>query len=266
MDKGARKISSEETYSITNLNSEEMLVFPKAFKFNLKTADDPIDYNALEKMNEDEQKTYFAKREEYLKPVKFEINTLAKEFCSKLATKEGSLFGSYEFFVGRNFNPSEKCLVVEIKKFLPKAFGKKVLEVRRDDLLKARIYLAENLKPYGKKVFLAVQMGRDRFREVDILNSENDTLSSELDLIPIDLPNPLNFTVRENIKPVEDKVVRVPSDLFVIASTAKLFKPCQKGIQIDYRDIFGNPVSVDWCQGEAWPRTINTPRFFAFMK
>ncbi len=268
LDKGKRKIASEEMLSASNLKSQEMLLFPKAFKFNLKSDKDPIDYKALDKMNDEEKKKYFAKKVEYLKPIEFQISPLVADLCVKLATQEGSKFESFNFLVGRSFNPSEKCLVIEVKRKLPKAFGKKVLEVRRDDLLKMQIYIGENLKPYGKKVFLAVQTGRERFREVDILNSNQDTMSSELDLIPIDIPNPLNLAVRENIKAAEDKVVRIPADLFVIAAINKntKFQPCKKGSQIDYQDVLGNPVKIDWCSGENWPRTINTPRFFAIKK
>ncbi|MFI5391479.1 MAG: hypothetical protein ACHQYQ_08965, partial [Bacteriovoracales bacterium] len=267
-DKGERKISSEELFSASNLKSQEMLLFPKAFKFNLKSIEDSIDYKALDKMNEEEKKNYFAKKVEYLKPIEFQISPLVTDLCVKLATQEGSKFESFNFLIGRSFNPSEKCMVIEVKRKLPKAFGKKVLEVRRDDLLKMNIYLGENLKPYGKKVFLAVQMGKERYREVDILNSDRDTMSSELDLIPIDIPNPLNFAVRGNIKDAQEKVLRIPADLFVVAAINKntKFQPCPKGNQIDYQDLFGNSVKIDWCAGEKWPRTINTPRFFAIKK
>ncbi|MFI5392013.1 MAG: hypothetical protein ACHQYQ_11685 [Bacteriovoracales bacterium] len=268
LDQGGRRISSEEIFSASNLKSQEMLLFPKAFKFNLKISGERIDYKALDKMNDEEKKRYFAKKVEYLKPIEFKITPLVTDLCQKLATQEGSKFESFDFLTGRSFNPSEKCVVIEVKRKLPTAFGKKVLEVRRDDLLKMQIYLGENLKPYGKKVFLAVQAGRERYREVDILNSTLDTMSSELDLIPIDIPNPLNYAVRGNIKAAEDKVIRIPSDLFVIAAINKntKFQPCKKGSQIDYQDVLGNPVKIDWCAGENWPRTINTPRFFAIKK
>jgi hypothetical protein len=268
LDQGGRRISSEEVLSTSNLKSQEMLLFPKAFNFNLKSDRDPIDYKALDKMNEDDKKNYFSKKVEYLKPIEFQISPLVTDLCVKLATQEGAKFESFNFFVGRSFNPSEKCMVIEVKRKLPKGFGRKILEVRRDDLLKIQIYMGENLKPYGKKVFLAVQMGRERYREVDILNSDQDTMSSELDLIPIDIPNPLNFAVRDNIKDAQKNVLRIPADLFVVAAINKntKFQPCPKGNQIDYQDLFGNPVKIDWCAGEKWPRTINTPRFFAIKK
>lgn len=268
LDQGERKISSDESFSASNILPQEMLLFPKAFEQNHKSVERAIDYKALEKMNDEEKKNYFAKRDEYLKPLDFQIQPLVSDLCTKLATKEGSKFDSYDFLTGRSFNPSEKCLVIEVKRKLPKAFGKKVLEVRRDDLLKVRLYLSESLKPYGKRVFLAVQAGRERYRTVDIFTSETDTLSSELDLIPIDIPNPSNFAVKGSIKSVEDKVIRIPADLFVVASINKNVKlpPCARGQQIDYQDVLGNYVKIDWCSGESWPRTINTPRFYAIKK
>lgn len=268
LDKNERKISSEEALSVSNILPQEMLLFPKAFEFNHKSVGDVIDYKALDKMNDEEKKKYFAKKVEYLKPLDFQIIPLVSDLCVKLASKDGSKFDSYDFLTGRSFNPSEKCLVIEVKRKFPLAFGKKVLELRRDDLIKVRLYLSESLKPYGKKVYLAVQAGRERYREVDLLSSESDTLSSELDLIPIDIPNPSNFAIKGNIKSVDERTIRIPADLFVVASINKNVKvsPCAKGTQIDYKDVLGNAVEIDWCQGESWPRTINTPRFYAIKK
>lgn len=268
LDQAERKISSDEGFSASKILPHEMLLFPKAFELNHKSVGSVIDYKALEKMNDEEKKNYFAKKVEYLKPLDFQIQPLVSDLCTKLASKEDSKFDSYDFLAGRNFNPSEKCLVIEVKRKLPKAFGKKVLEVRRDDLLKVQLYLTESLKPLGKRVFLAVQAGRERYRTVDVLISETDTMSSELDLIPIDIPNPSNFAVKGGIKSVEDKVTRIPADLFVVASINKnvTLSPCASGQQIDYKDVLGNSVQIDWCTGESWPRTINTPRFYAIKK
>jgi len=268
LDQAERKISSEERLSASNILPHEMLLFPKAFELNHKSVGDVIDYKALDKMNEEEKKKYFAKKEEYLMPMNFQIRPLVSDLCTKLSTKDGSKFDSYDFLAGRSFNPSEKCLVIEVKRKLPKAFGKKVLEVRRDDLLKVQLFFSESLKPYGKRVFLAVQTGRERYRTVDLLISDSDTMSSELDLIPIDIPNPSNFAVKGSIKSVNEKVIRIPADLFVVASINKNVNlgSCAKGQQIDYKDVLGNSVEVDWCEGESWPRTINTPRFYAIKK
>lgn len=268
LDNNERKISSEEGISASNILPQEMVLFPKAFEINHKSVGDEIDYKALDKMNEEEKKKYFAKKVEYLKPLDFQIQPLASELCTKLASKEGSKFDSYDFLTGRSFNPSEKCLVIEVKRKFPKAFGKKVLEVRRDDLLKVHLFLSESLKPFGKRVFLAVQSGRERFRTVDLMTSDADTMSSELDLIPIDIPNPSNFAIKGNIKSADEKVIRIPADLFVVASINKNVKvgPCAKGQHIDYKDVLGNFVEIDWCAGESWPRTINTPRFYAIKK
>lgn len=115
---------------------------------------------------------------------------------------------------------------------------------------------------------MAVQAGRERYREVDLLASESDTFSSELDLTPIDIPNPSNHAVKGNIKSAEEGVIRIPNDLFVVAAINKNVKvsPCPKGSHIDYTDVLGNSVQVDWCADEKWPRTINTPRFYAIKK
>ncbi len=268
MDQTERKISSEEEFSASNILPHEMLLFPKAFEFNKKSIGEIIDYNALDKMSEKDKKDYFAKKVEYLKPLEFQIQPLISDLCNKLASKEGSKFDSYEFLTGRSFNPSEKCMVIEVKRKFPKFFGKKVLEVQRDDLLKVRLYLSESLRPYGKKVYLAVQAGKERYREVDLLATESDTFSSELDLTPIDIPNPSNHAVKGNIKSTEEGVIRIPNDLFVVAAINKNVKvsPCPKGSHIDYTDVLGNSVQVDWCAGEKWPRTINTPRFYAIKK
>lgn len=268
LDHTDRKISSDEAFSAANILPQEMLLFPKAFEFNKKSVGDVIDYQALDKMNEAQKKDYFAKKVEYLKPLEFQIEPLISDLCTKLASKEGSKFDSYDFLTGRSFNPSEKCLVIEVKRKFPSFFGKKVLEVRRDDLLKVRLYLSESLKPYGKKVFLAVQAGRERYREVDLLSAESETFSSDLDLIPIDIPNPANNAIKSNIKSAAENVLRIPNDLFVVASINKNIKltPCPKGSHIDYRDLLGNSVEIDWCAGERWPRTINTPRFYAIKK
>ena len=266
LDQADRKISSEEELSASNILPHEMLLFPKAFKMNHKSAKDPIDYKALDKMNDEQKRAYFDKRDEYLNPLEFQIIPLVTDLCAQLATKEGSKFDSYDFLVDRSFNPSEKCMVLEVKRKFHKAFGKKVLEVRRDDLLKVRLYLSQSLKPFGKKVYLAVQAGRERYREVDLLTSESDTMSSDLDLIPIDIPNPSNNIIKGNIKSLDK--IRIPADLFVVASINKNvnLSPCAKGNQIDYKDILGNSVEIDWCAGESYPRTINTPRFYAIKK
>jgi hypothetical protein len=268
LDQTERTISSDEGISAANILPQEMLLFPKAFEINKKSVGDVIDYKALDNMNEAQKKDYFAKKVEYLKPLEFQIEPLVSDLCTKLASKEGSKFDSYDFLTGRSFNPSEKCLVIEVRRKFPKVFGKKVLEVRRDDLLKVHLYLSESLKPYGKKVFLAVQTGRERYREVDLLSAESETFSSDLDLIPIDIPNPSNNAIKGSIKSAEESVIRIPNDLFVVASINKNIKPtpCPKGSHIDYRDLLGNAVEIDWCAGEKWPRTINTPRFYAIKK
>jgi len=264
-DQTKRSIAStEDRLSIKNLRPVKMLVFPKIYKANLKRSEEnPIDYKELKKMGKNEIRSFFQAREEYYKPIEFTIKPLIKISCSRLFKNK-----AYKVFLkGRNLR-NENCLVIEVKKVMPKFFGKWISEIRRDDLLKVQIVITENLRPYGKRVFLATQLGKKLYRTVDVVMGEKGSMASELDFTPIDLPNPENYKIKKGSKIVGSGLVRIPQDLYLVTQIkSKIKRPqCQNGTQVDYRDDFGNLVHIDWCKGGYWPNIINNSKFFAIKK
>jgi hypothetical protein len=256
--------SKADQLNINRLKPVKMLVFPKIYKANLKRSEEnPIDYKELKKMGKSEIKSFFQAREEYYKPVEFSITPLLKTRCGKLATNK-----SYKAFLKGRSIKNENCLVIEVKKVMPKFFGKWVTEIRRDDLLKVHLVISENLRPYGKRVFLATQAGRKHYRTIDVIMDDKESMASELDFSPIDIPNPESFRVKKGSKLVNSGLVRIPQDIFLVTQIKSKIKTpmCQNGTQVDFKDDFGNPVSVDWCKGGYWPNIINNRKFFAIKK
>ncbi|RLA64826.1 MAG: hypothetical protein DRQ88_10310 [Epsilonproteobacteria bacterium] len=254
--------SKEDQLSISKLKPTTMLLFPKIYSGNLKRSEEkPINYRELNKMGKNEIKSFFQAREEYYQPVEFKINPLIKTSCKKLAK-------NYKVFLqGRNLK-NENCLVIEVKKVMPKFFGKWISEIRRDDLLKVHLIMSENLRPFGKRVYLATQMGKKLYRTVDVVLDDKMNMSSELDFIPIDLPNPANFKIKKGKKFVATGLMRIPQDIFLVTKIKSQIKTpfCQNGDQVDYRDNYGNLVNIDWCKGGYWPNIINNSKFFAIKK
>jgi len=258
--------SKEDKLSIAKLKPIKMLVFPKIYKANLKRSEEkPINHLELKKMGPEEIKSFFQAREKYYRPLEYQINPLIKTSCKKLA--KNKKYEAAVFFKGRDLK-NENCMVIEVKKSMPSFFGKWISEIRRDDLLKTHIFISENLRPFGKRVFLATEMGKKLYRTVDVFFDQNGNMASELDFSPLDIPNPGNPKIKNGLKLVEKGLMRVPQDLYLVTQIKSHIKSpfCQNGTQIDYKDDYGNLVNIDWCKGGYWPNIINNSKFFAIKK
>lgn len=231
-----------------NLGSFKMLVFPTDLNMHYKrTLKNPNKFS-------------------YGQPQTFVFKTLKKGLCRHL--KRSKKYGADIFFKEGRYGTSQSCLIIEGRRQRPRKWGKVITRLRRDDMLAVRLYFDDHFRPFGKSVDYAVKAGTEKFRTVNMKYDDNESMSSEMGLFPIDLPNFRNSQIKKSIKYVKTGAVRLPRD-FYVATKIKSKAPrsiCRSGYQVNYKDQFGNNVAVDFCKGKSWPTAIHTMRFFAILK
>lgn len=248
---------------LKNINSFEMLVFPKIIDHHVKRGKPvALDQSKIKSMSRQERKEYFESKMTYYEPYVYNFKVLAKGKCRKL--KKRKKYHTNKFFGGDTFRKGQRCFVVEGRKKRPKFFGKFFAEIKKEDLLAVRLYLDDQFRPHGQALDIAVKSGMKKFRTVNLKNDSSENSSSGLSLFPVDLPN---LSINQ-VNSVQSGAVRLPRNLFVIFKIKSQVKTpiCSKGYQLDFKDIYGSSIMVDWCKGNNWPTTINTNRFFAILK
>ncbi|MDH5581327.1 MAG: hypothetical protein OEY33_05425, partial [Bdellovibrionales bacterium] len=248
---------------IDSLTKFKMVVFPKAIDHHVKMRKyQSIDKNLLSEMDEQERDKYIDSKTVYHTPLTFNFNVLKKGLCMNLVkTKK---YATHLFFGGEDFDSKIKCMVLEVKKEVPHFFGKRIMDLKKDDILRVRVYLDEYLRPYGHSVDYAVKQGREPYRTENIKTDKRENSSSGLSMYPIDLPNFKNSSV---VNKAEDSVP-LPRNLFLIFSIKSKVKTpiCKKAKLFEHKDILGNIVESSWCDKQNWPTTIENNRFFAVLK
>ncbi len=256
----AKKVSGID---VQKLEDFKMVVFPKAIDLHMKYGKNTgIDTTGLSGMNEKEVDEYIDSKTVYHKPLTFNFRVLKKGKCMTLSKEKK--YATHLFFGGEQFDSSLQCMVLEVKKEAPKFFGKRILELKKDDILKVRLYLDEYLRPYGQSIDFAVELGRKRYRTENIKIDSSENISSGLSLYPIDLPNFKNSSVVE----VGQDSVPLPRNLFLIFNVKSMVQTpiCSKAKRIEHKDILGSVIESSWCEEQNWPTTIETNRFFAVLK
>lgn len=229
------------------LGSFKMLVFPTDLNMHLKrTLKNPNKFS-------------------YGQPQTFVFKTLKKGLCRHL--KRSKKYGADIFFKNGIFGTGQSCVIIEGRRQRPRKWGKVVTRLRRDDMLAVRLYFDDHFRPFGKSLDYVVKQGTEKYRTVHMKYDEKESMSSEMGLFPIDLPNFRNSQIKKSFKYVKKGAIRLPSDFFVAAKIkSRAGKSiCKTGYQVNYSDQFGNNVAVDFCKGKSWPTAIHTMRFFAIL-
>lgn len=248
---------------VDKLKNFKMVVFPKAVDNHMRMGkSEYIDKAPLSDMDEQERDQYLDSRTVYHSPLTYNFKILKKGRCVSLV--KSRKFATHLFFGGENFDSTTKCIVLEVKKEHSKFFGKRILDLKKDDILRVRVYLDEYLRPYGHSVDYAVKLGREPYRTENIKTDSRDNSSSGLSMYPIDLPNFKNSSVINKGK----DAVPLPKNLFVVFNVKSKVKTpvCKKATLYEHKDILGNVVESTWCGTQNWPTTIENDKFFAILK
>ena len=96
-----------------------------------------------------------------------------------------------------------------------------------------------------------------------------DHFDSGFSVFPIDIPNFLSLDVKKNWKKVSEGAVEVPNHPFIKSQMKRLnvrHVMCEEGYKTHFKDFFGRKVKIGWCEGDAWPTTMETRRYFAVLR
>ena len=191
--------------------------------------------------------------------------------CYSLATSKDK-WRAFRYFTQNHFSSSSKrnCLVLEVKQAFPKILRSRI---RKDDKIAMRIYLDDSLRPFGQEYEIArVPKARKSYGEVGTVGFKLNPfypLDSGLSGFPVDLPNFISPVARKNWKKVLKGATKVPKHPFIVSQMKKfnvVHKMCEEGYRTHYKDLYGRKVRVGWCEGNAWPTTIETRRYFAVLR
>ncbi|MEN9723514.1 MAG: hypothetical protein RJB38_1500 [Pseudomonadota bacterium] len=183
-------------------------------------------------------------------PIRFAVTAQRLVNCRKLLAQKIQ-DSSHQAYFGTEVDPSLDCAILEIKQIAPEI---KAGNRRNGDLLAARLYLDSNYQSYG--IDWEIYRGRGASDISRVKLDPSEPSSSGLSIFPIDLPH-LNSAP-------QDAAVGIPKDPYV-RSKMKRFgaSGCSSAPRYQYRDTYGSKNTVSWCDGAAWPTTIDTPRYFA---
>jgi len=187
--------------------------------------------------------------------------------CASL-TASKDRWRTQKYFTDSGSN--QDCLVLEVKQTFPKI---KRSHIRKDDQIAMRIYIDDALRPFGQEYEVArVGEARRTKGEIDIVGYKLDPLrplDSGFTVYPVDLPNLLSPDAKKNWKKVSKGATKIPNHPFIKSQMKRLkvrHVMCQEGYKTHYKDFYGRKVQIGWCEGHAWPTTIETRRYFAVLR
>lgn len=254
-----RTPAQAKNFSLLQLNQIKpgkfkVFVFPKISDFALKSNQQS---EPLFKNDVDEKMSLLGKPEE------FEVSTVAENPCFQfISNKLFAKLNAKEYFDAElGANKNRRCAILEITSLKIQKANRSL--IRRDDLLRTRIYLDDSYHVHGYEVekFLNGQ----NTRMIKIKGDGQQSSSSGVTLFPIDIPNLDLFqtpSAKSGVVPVTSKI-----DAFGIRQVQKMsggFNPknCQ-GFQVNYVDHYGQNVEVGWCSGMPFPQYMENNRFIA---
>ncbi len=209
----------------------EMLVFPKISDQASKTQDTPL-------------LTYGA-------PIRFGITAQRLLECSKLRKENSTKWAHREFFPA-DLPSGSDCGILDVRQLDPRPSPG---SIRQGDLAAARVYLDSNYRTHG--IEIEIHEDSRRTRTARLRWQAGEPSSSGLTLFPIDVP------VAGRMDAV-DAPLPLPADPYVAAKLKKFgARQCLESRLYRYRDVYGNTTVVGWCEGDAWPSTMENHRFFA---
>lgn len=253
-------------FDLDSLRSFQVLTFPKHSTITHKNSMGDFDLSEVNTITEQQKLDFYDSLQHYGKPVVYEFHAIELQTCYKMIKnrpkhKPEKFFGNAELY---SSNKNKKCLILEAKKrpLISRA------NLKRDDIIALRMYFDEDLKPYGKSIDYYNKKAKSKKRTVDYRYDQSQSMSSELSEYPVDFPNFSVASVSKNWKISTQKTLNIPDHKYVIKKISRLTKTkiCESGYQTSYKDLFGNPVKVGWCQGHSWPTTVHTNRFFSIVK
>ena len=253
-------------FDINKLRSFEVLSFPKVTGIENKNSDNVFDLSAVKGMTDSQKKEYMDSLQQFGKPVTYQFHAVELQSCYKMIKNRPKYNPSKFFGEASLYKPiqEKKCLVLEAKK---KPLIKKG-NLKNDDVLAIRMYLDEDLKPYGKSIDYYDRSADNKKRTAEYRYNFKSSMSSELSEYPVDVPNFIMSSVSNSWKKVKKNSLSIPEQGYVKNKIKGLVKTkrCNSGYQAQYKDLFGNAVRVGWCKGHSWPTTIHTNRFFSIVK
>jgi hypothetical protein len=253
-------------FDLNKLRSFQVLTFPKISTISHKNSINDFDLSEVNGLTEQQKIEFYDSLQHYGRPVIYEFHAVELQSCYKMIKnrpkhKPEKFFGNANFF---SLDKSKKCLILEAKKrpLVSRA------NLKRDDIIALRMYFDEDLRPYGKSIDYYSKEAKNKSRTVDYRYQQNQSMSSELSEYPVDFPNFSVTSIAKNWKISTKKTLNIPDHNYVVKKINRLVsaEKCQSGYQTNYKDLFGNPVKIGWCQGHSWPTTVHTNRFFSIVK
>lgn len=233
----------------------KVFVFPKLRQFASKSNEDA---EALFK-NEAEEKASRLGR-----PEEFEVTAVAENPCHQFIS--GGLFSKlnakdyFDNSLGKNH--AHRCAILEVTSLKMKNANRSL--VRRDDLLRTRLYLDDAYRVHGYETEKFIDSQTTQMIRVKAEGAQSAT--SGLTLFPIDIPQLSLF--RSNAVKNATIDIRNKIDTFAVNQIRKKlmgsFIPVScAGFQANYTDYYGSKVEVGWCEGLPFPQYMENDRFLA---
>lgn len=232
-----------------------VFVFPKLRALNAKNASESA---PLYKSEAEEEASFLGPPEEY------EVSSLALSPCQQFLEKNLSAKYHPKAF----FDPAlardkaRQCAIVEITSLKVKNADKAL--IRRDDLLRVRLYLDDNFVTYGYE--LDKYQDSRTLETVQIRIDGMFSASSGLSLMPMDIPSLRLLSSSLARAGTVDPATKI--DKLAIAQIRRKlmrnFAPARcKGALVRYADAYGADVEVGWCDNASFPQYISNSRFVA---
>ncbi|MGE0633737.1 MAG: hypothetical protein AB7O96_15090 [Pseudobdellovibrionaceae bacterium] len=254
-----RKPAQTNGFNLSALNKVKpgkfkVFVFPKINSMTSKSAEDESPLFANEK---DEKMSRLGK------PQEFEVSTVAENPCFQFIT--GGLFAKLnakDYFNSSLAEPkNRRCAILEVTSLKISKANRAL--IRRDDLLRTRVYLDDTYRVYGYEIEKFIDGQNTRLIKVKADGAQS--ASSGLTLFPIDIPSLDLFQTgagKAGSVPVSSKV-----DGMSLAQIRKMqgdfsANNCN-GYQLKYTDYYGQAVEVGWCDGVPFPQYMENSRFVA---
>jgi len=220
----------------------EVYVFPKVSSRHLK--------------NED--------TEDYIgRPEAYEVSVLALSPCKEFI--QNNLFGKYspkEVFPQDLVEGGKHCAIMEYTSKSLRTIGKG--ELRKDDLLKVRLFLDSEYKIYATDYEYYQSPSKT---SVTRLKSDGVEVYTGLNLYPTELPSTQSKAVKTNLRDLYEGKI---DDVSVFQVRKKLNQsfslPDCRATLFSQKNSLGESTSIGWCEKMPWPSYIENSRFISIIQ
>jgi hypothetical protein len=197
-------------------------------------------------------------------PQEYEVSTIAISPCHQFIS--GNLFaklGAKEYFAAElNENKARQCAIVEVTSLKIKNANRAL--IRRDDLLRTRLFLDDSYVLHGYDLERYVDGQNTKVTRVRIATKEAST--SGLTQFPVDIPTLaiLGGSLSSKIQvDTSRKIDRLAINQVRNRFMRSFIAPSCSGVVSKYTDYFGSKVETGWCNGSPFPQYMENSRFVA---